>query len=190
MDDRVNQPPRFVPVVQARHRARGPAEYERALARFRDEEGEILAAFFCEREPAGLALTQSEARGRSRPALHVHRVTTPLFASAASLGILRRCDELLIRAAGLLDGAPKTIAVRWVFTVEEQLFGLVDREGRGPDAEEARGLSAELDLDAVEADGVAVVQALAAEDLPGHPAIQHPRKKIHRAGDAFVHRPH
>jgi hypothetical protein len=138
MDDRVKQPPRFVPVVQARYRARGSAEYERALARFRDQEGEILHAYFCEREPAGLALTQGEV-------LRVHRVMTPLFASAASVGILWRCDELLIRAAGLLEGAAKTIAVRWVFTVEEHLFGLVDREGREPGREEVERLSAELD---------------------------------------------
>jgi hypothetical protein len=140
----------------------GPAEraqadvlYHAALAKFEEEHGEIVSAYWCAQHESAVALTAGRPRtGWLRRLLSVapkfHRVSDWATKDDPEIAhLLHQCDELAIRSTEVLRGRARRICIQLVMTSACHLLSLVDagRSKSNPDAHrvavaaEKRGLA-------------------------------------------------
>jgi hypothetical protein len=99
---------------------------------FQKTAGEIISVHWCTTTPSAVALTAKKP-GRFRllrrePDYSLYRASdwvTPEHAPVSEL--LHHCDVLAIKVAAILPGAPRRIAMRWLFTMESHLLGLIEQ---------------------------------------------------------------
>ena len=130
--------------VRADERTELDREYHEALARFEDEHGEIVSAYWCADVESAVALTAGKPRsGWLRRLLSVpprfHRVSdwatkeTPEIARA-----LHQCDQLAVCASEVLRGRNRRICIQLVMTSACHLLSLIDaRDGMTAEARRA-----------------------------------------------------
>ena len=136
------------------------AEYHRALARFEDEHGEIISAYWCADFESAVALTAGKPRtGWLRRLLSVapkfHRVSDWATKEEPDIArLLHRCDELAIRATEVLRGRSRRIVIQLVMTSACHLLSLVDaRQVRSSPEDRRAAVAAEqAELDTVAED--------------------------------------
>jgi hypothetical protein len=120
----------------------GPAEaeYRRQLARFEQEHGKLLNAYWCTSEASAVALT--ELRGtrvwgflwRREPNIRFHAATDWVTKGAPDIGhSLHTCETLAIKVTEVLTGTSERIAMQWILSVAGYLLGVVDQgQGKPP----------------------------------------------------------
>jgi hypothetical protein len=108
------------------------AEYHAALARFEEEHGEVVSAYWCSDVESAVALTAGRPRpGWLRRLLSVapkfHRVSDWATKDDPEIArLLHECDELAIRASEVLRGRSRRIIIQLVMTSACHLLSLVD----------------------------------------------------------------
>jgi hypothetical protein len=135
-------------------------EYHRALARFEDEHGEIISAYWCADFESAVALTAGRPHtGWLRRLLSVapkfHRVSDWATKEEPDIArLLHRCDELAIRASEVLRGRSRRIVIQLVMTSACHLLSLVDARHVKTDPEDRRKAVAaeQAELDTVAED--------------------------------------
>jgi hypothetical protein len=120
----------------------GDDAYHRRLKSFERVEGKIQGAYWCTTAPSGIALTVREPPGRFRLFRHaqtrIHRASDwavpPRGEPIAEL--LHHCDMLAIKASAVLTGTPARIVMQWIFSVESDLLGFIERSAGVLDKQE------------------------------------------------------
>ena len=124
--------------VSEAQQARLDDEYHAALARFEDEHGEMINAYWCADVESAVALTAGKPRtGWMRRVLSVspkfHRVSDWATKDEPDIArALHQCDELSVRAAEVLRGRSRRITIQLVMTSACHLLSLVDARGENP----------------------------------------------------------
>jgi hypothetical protein len=119
--------------------------YHNALARFEDEHGELVNAYWCADVESAVALTAGRPNsGWLRRLLSVspkfHRVSDWATKDEPDIArALHQCDELAIRAGEVLRGRSRRISIQLVMTSACHLLSLIDARGedRSPAAHRA-----------------------------------------------------
>ncbi len=118
--------------ASAAEREAAEEAYHRALARFEDEHGEIISAYWCADVESAVALTAGKpSTGWLRRLLSVsprfHRVSDWATKDEPEIArLLHECDALALRAAEVLRGRNRRICVQLVMTCACHLLSLVD----------------------------------------------------------------
>jgi hypothetical protein len=113
-------------------------DYHVALARFEDEHGELVTAYWCADVESAVALTAGKPNtGWLRRLLSVapkfHRVSDWATKDEPDIArALHQCDELTIRAAEVLRGRSRRITIQLVMTSACHLLSLNDARGENP----------------------------------------------------------
>jgi hypothetical protein len=121
--------------VSGQEQERLAGDYHAALARFEDEHGELVSAYWCADVEAAVALTAGRPNtGWLRRLLSVspkfHRVTDWATKDEPEIArALHQCDELAIRAAEVLRGRSRRISIQLVMTSACHLLSLIDARG-------------------------------------------------------------
>jgi hypothetical protein len=108
------------------------AEYHAALAKFEEEHGQIVSAYWCADFESAVALTAGRPRtGWLRRLLSVapkfHRVSDWATKNDPEIAhLLHQCDELVIRSTEVLRGRARRICIQLVMTSACHLLSLVD----------------------------------------------------------------
>jgi hypothetical protein len=118
--------------------AAGEGEYRRRLKLFKQQQGELLNAYWCRYEASGAALTEQTRRERWRPwrtepILRLHTATewrTHEVPDVADL--LHTCETLAIKVGEVLRGTSERIALQWILAVASRLLGAIDQEKEEP----------------------------------------------------------
>jgi len=114
-------------------------EYHDALARFEDEHGEVLSAYWCSEVESAVALTAGKpTTGWLRRLLSVspkfHRVSDWATKDEPEIAhALHECDALAVRAGEVLRGRSRRICIQLVMGSACHLLSLVDAVGQGRD---------------------------------------------------------
>jgi hypothetical protein len=139
------------PAVGDEERAALDREYHEARARFEDEHGEIVSAYWCADIESAVALTAGRPEtGWLRRLLSVspkfHRVSDWATKDDPDIArALHHCDELAIRACEVLRGRSRRICIQLVMTSACHLLALVDAKSERRDpADQKTALAAEL----------------------------------------------
>jgi hypothetical protein len=120
-------------------RARG--ELDRVLKSFQSEQGQIVDAYWCTSDASAVALTEKpQDPPPKQPPVHLRRLQPPdpvwrlhrvtdwvTFDYLPIAELLHHCDTLAIKVECVLEGTPRRVAMRWLFSVEENLLGFVER---------------------------------------------------------------
>jgi hypothetical protein len=113
----------------------GEERYRELLARFQEQEGELMHAYWATRRPSAVALTL-KPRGRlgrmvtdHDSAIRLHRVTDWLARESRIAELLHHCDTLAIKVSEVLRGTSERIAMQWLYAVESHLLGFIERTG-------------------------------------------------------------
>ena len=115
--------------------ARLDEEYHDALARFEDEHGELIGAYWCSDVESAVALSAGKPNtGWLRRLLSVsprfHRVSDWATKDDPDIArALHSCDELAVRASEVLRGRSRRITIQLVMTSACHLLSLVDARG-------------------------------------------------------------
>ncbi|MBW3653745.1 MAG: hypothetical protein KY433_09165 [Actinobacteria bacterium] len=124
--------------------ARLDEEYHDALARFEDEHGELINAYWCADVESAVALTAGKPNnGWLRRLLSVspqfHRVSDWATKDEPDIArALHSCDEMAVRASEVLRGRSRRITMQLVMTSACHLLSLVDaRADNSPQAHKA-----------------------------------------------------
>ena len=111
----------------------GDDAYHRKLKSFERAEGKIQGAYWCTTAPSGVALTVREPPGHFRLFRHsqtrIHRASdwaVPLNGEPIA-ELLHHCDTLAIKASAVLTGTPARIVMQWIFSIESDLLGFIER---------------------------------------------------------------
>lgn len=121
--------------VPEAEQARLNAEYHEALARFEQEHGELVSAYWCADVESAVALTAGRpSTGWLRRLLSVapkfHRVSDWATKDEPDIArALHQCDELAVRAGEVLRGRSRRITIQLVMTSACHLLSLVDARG-------------------------------------------------------------
>jgi hypothetical protein len=113
-------------------REQANAEYHAALAKFEQEHGELINAYWCADYESAVALTAGKPDpGWLRRLLSVapkfHRVSDWATKDDPEIArLLHKCDELAIRSAEVLRGRSRRICIQLVMTSACHLLSLVD----------------------------------------------------------------
>jgi hypothetical protein len=113
-------------------------EYHDALARFEDEHGEMINAYWCADVESAVALTAGKPNtGWLRRLLSVspkfHRVSDWATKNEPDIArALHDCDELAVRASEVLRGRSRRITIQLVMTSACHLLSLVDARAENP----------------------------------------------------------
>ena len=108
-----------------------------AVARFEEQHGRIVHAYWCSRIESAVALTERPVARLLRtatPRLKFHRASdwaTKGEPSAAAQ--LHRCDELAIRAEHVLTGLRRRVCMQLAMTAAAHALSLVDDRAAHPD---------------------------------------------------------
>jgi hypothetical protein len=122
--------------------------YEEALQVFEAAEGTVQSAYWCVAVPSAVALTVRKRRGlralfRREPVMRLHRATDWLTASYKDIQVLlHHCDILAIKAAGVLRGTAKQVALEWIFSEEQLLLAAAETKARSDPARNGAKLPA------------------------------------------------
>jgi len=112
----------------------GDAYYER-VQKFERAEGKIQGAYWCTCAESAVALTVKAPSGRFRvfrPSLsRIHRVSDWAVPENGEpiAELLHYCDALAIKASAVLAGTPARIVMQWIFAIESDLLGFIERSG-------------------------------------------------------------
>ena len=151
------------PTRDAKEEAR--RDYEQALAKFQASEGTIENAFWCVFAPSAVALTVKRHvrlrrlfgdRWQGEPTIRLHSATDWLTNAYPEITLLQHhCDTLAIKAAEVLRGTAKFIALEWLFAEHKLLLAAAEERAkhastptaavRGSAARAARRRSREAD---------------------------------------------
>jgi hypothetical protein len=131
--------------ASAAERAAADAEYHAALAKFEEEHGQLVNAYWCAEHESAVALTAGRPRtGWLRRLLSVapkfHRVSDWATKDDPEIAhLLHQCDELAIRSTEVLRGRARRICIQLVMTSACHLLSIVDagRSKSNPDAHRA-----------------------------------------------------
>jgi hypothetical protein len=135
-------------------------EYHAALAKFEDEHGQIVSAYWCADHESAVALTAGRpSTGWVRRLLSVspkfHRVSDWATKDDPDIAhLLHTCDELAIRSSEVLRGRSRRICIQLVMTSACHLLSLVDagRLKTNPEAHRAAIAAEKRGLDGVAED--------------------------------------
>ena len=107
--------------------------YQERIQKFERVEGKILGAYWCTTAESAVALTVKSPSGRfrllRRPHTRIHRVSdwvVPEHGEAIA-ELLHYCDALAIKASAVLTGTPARIVMQWIFAIESDLLGFIER---------------------------------------------------------------
>ena len=107
--------------------------YQGRIQKFERDEGKILGAYWCTTAESAVALTVKSPSGRfrllRRPHTRIHRVSdwvVPEHGEAIA-ELLHYCDALAIKASAVLTGTPARIVMQWIFAIESDLLGFIER---------------------------------------------------------------
>lgn len=118
--------------ASATERATVDEEYHAALAKFEDEHGRLINAYWCADVESAVALTAGKPRaGWVRRLFSVapkfHRVSDWATKDDPEIAhLLHKCDELAIRSTEVLRGRARRICIQLVMTSACHLLSLVD----------------------------------------------------------------
>jgi len=106
----------------------GRDEYHTRLEQFEASEGDILGAYWCTTASSAVALTVKRKRLR-REHPHIHRVSDWVVPENGEpiAELLHHCDTLAIRAGEVLRGTAVRIIMQWIFAIESDLLGFIER---------------------------------------------------------------
>lgn len=125
--------------------------FQELLASFEAEVGEIVDAYWCRQQAAGVALTrrQRELKGgvlgtRHKLEYRLHRVSDWVTDDTHEISdLLHDCDILAIKAANSLESVPRAVVMQWLLLVESHLLGFLERSRSAtPDPEQTRRFAA------------------------------------------------
>ena len=125
--------------------------FQELLASFEAEVGEIVDAYWCRQQAAGVALTrrQRELRGgvlgtRHKLEYRLHRVSDWVTDDTHEISdLLHDCDILAIKAANSLESVPRAVVMQWLLLVESHLLGFLERSRSAtPNPEQTRRFAA------------------------------------------------
>jgi hypothetical protein len=118
-------------------------EYQRRLAQFERQEGEVSSVYWSTRNASAVALTIKQTGARrhvfseTEVEVRLHRVTDWVTKNAEPIAeLLHECDMLAIRAGELLRGTSERIALQWIYSVQEHVLGFIERTDRRDVAKE------------------------------------------------------
>ena len=138
-------------VARDRRRARAARrDYHEALARFEDEHGRLISAYWCAEVESAVALTAGKPdpgwlRRLFSVAPRFHRVSDWATKDEPDIArALHQCDEMAIRAGEVLRGRSRRIAIQLVMTSACHLLSLVDARGENPPQAHKAAVAAEL----------------------------------------------
>ena len=103
------------------------------LAQFQAAEGEVVQVYWCVQKPSAVALTEKRQTRFQKlvgeQEIRLHRVSNWLMPRLAGKldDLLHDCDELAIRAAEILRGTPKRIALRSTYEIESTVLAFLAR---------------------------------------------------------------
>jgi len=129
--------------------ARLTERYHEALARFEDEHGELINAYWCADVESAVALTAGKPNtGWVRRLLSVsprfHRVSDWATKDEPDIArALHDCDELAVRASEVLRGRSRRITIQLVMTAACHLLSLIDARGENPPQAHKAAVAAE-----------------------------------------------
>jgi hypothetical protein len=110
-------------------------EFRRRLKRFKDEQGNIVEAYWCRHEASGVALTENRLPRKALKLfrrewiLRLHTATdwrtenAPLVASA-----LHQWETAGIKAGEILRDTSERIALNWIFSASSRVLAFIDRD--------------------------------------------------------------
>jgi hypothetical protein len=108
-------------------------EYEQALERFQQSAGRITDAYWCVVAPSAVALTEGSTHRvlrflwMSEPEMRLHRESEWLTNGYPDISIyLHHCDTLALKAAAVLRGTAKRIALESLFAEEKFLLAAAE----------------------------------------------------------------
>ena len=125
-------------------------EYHDALARFEDEHGELINAYWCADVESAVGLSAGKPRtGWLRRLLSVspkfHRVSDWATKDEPDIArALHDCDELAVRASEVLRGRSRRITMQLVMTSACHLLSLIDARGQNPPQAHKAAVATEL----------------------------------------------
>jgi len=125
-------------------------DYHDALARFEDEHGHLISAYWCADVESAVALTAGKPNtGWLRRVLSVspkfHRVSDWATKDEPDIArALHHCDEIAIRAAEVLRGRSRRICIQLVMTSACHLLSLIDARGENPPQAHKAAVAIEL----------------------------------------------
>ncbi len=134
--------------------------YHAALAKFEDEHGELISAYWCADFESAVALTAGKPdNSRLRRLLSVspkfHRVSDWATKDAPEIArLLHKCDEIAVRASEVLRGRSRRICIQLVMTSACHLLSLVDarQNDMTAQAQHAAVAAEERELESVQRD--------------------------------------
>src|SRR5918997_1659546 len=123
--------------------------YHDALARFEDEHGEMISAYWCADVESAVALTAGKPNTGWLPRLlsvppRFHRVSDWATKDEPDIArALHDCDELAVRACEVLRGRSRRITIQLVMTSACHLLSLIDARGENPPQAHKAAVAAE-----------------------------------------------
>ena len=114
------------------------APYRQKLRGFGREHGHLVAAYWCTREPSGVALTQKTFRAsrklwRRDSVMRLHAETDWITRDAPEIAHeVHECQTLAIRVGEILRGTSERIAMQWLLASIARLLGFVDQADERP----------------------------------------------------------
>jgi hypothetical protein len=117
----------------------GESAFHHAVARFEQEHGRIVQAYWCSEIESAVALTERAVprllRLHRAPRLKFHRASDwATKGEPAVAAQLHRCDELAIRAEHVLTGMRRRVCMQLAMTAAAHVLSLVDDRAAHPHA--------------------------------------------------------
>ena len=112
--------------------------YQEKLKAFTRANGRIVDAYWCTREPSGLALTEWSRRSWRQPwkrdnVIRLHAETDWITRDVPEVADeIHRCQALAVKVSEVLRGTSELIALQWLLVTIERLLGLVDQTEQRP----------------------------------------------------------
>ncbi len=107
--------------------------FRRRMRDFEREHGQVIAAYWCSREPSGVALTLKTVRPwqrlwRKDAIVRLHSATDWITRDTPDIAHeIHQCETLGIRASEVLRGTSELVAMRWLLAAISRMLGVVDR---------------------------------------------------------------
>lgn len=112
--------------------------YRQKLRGFAREHGKLVAAYWCTREPSGVALTEKTFRARHKlwrrdTIMRLHSETDWITRDTPEIAHeVHECQTLAIRVGEILRGTSERIAMQWLLAAISRLLGYVDQADERP----------------------------------------------------------
>lgn len=107
--------------------------YHGCLDNFEAREGPIMHAYWSTKRPSAVALTVKPRHGLAAflsdhdAEIRLHRVTDWVVRERLITDLLHQCDTLAIKVSEVLRGTSERIAMQWIYSVESDLLGFIER---------------------------------------------------------------